>query len=83
MRLRAVDFRETHVLYCTIPNCNYFHILEVIEQIKRGELVHLHLKKLEGKNSIYRVRKGDFRFICEKDNNGLLQVVDIARKEYP
>ncbi|MDP2641930.1 MAG: hypothetical protein Q8P21_01400 [bacterium] len=56
-------------------------ILEVIEQIKRGELAHLNLKKLEGKDNVYRVRKGDFRFICEKDSNRSLHVVGIGRKD--
>ena len=56
-------------------------VLEIMEQIKKGNLANLNIKKLRGKDKIYRVRKMQFRFICEMDNNHSLQVIDVSRKD--
>lgn len=56
-------------------------VLEIIDNIKSGKLAGLNIKKLGGKENMYRVRKMQFRFICAREKDNSLHVVDLSRKD--
>ena len=52
---------------------------EIIDRIRKKDFVRLDLKKLEGKDGFYRVRKGVFRIIFFMKNDRIV-LVAIDRK---
>ncbi|MDD3303235.1 MAG: hypothetical protein PHN31_06790 [Candidatus Gracilibacteria bacterium] len=51
-------------------------LLSIIQKIMFGNFIGLDLKKMEGENSLYRVRKGKIRIIFYKDSNKI-KIIDI------
>ncbi len=39
---------------------------QLISRILRGDFLHLDIKKLQGSDDVYRVRKGNLRIIFQK-----------------
>jgi len=50
----------------------------ILEKIKLGELNGFDIKKLKGKDNIFRIRKGSIRIIFLKDKD--ISVLAIERK---
>lgn len=48
---------------------------KLIEQVLLGDTKKLDLKKLKGRDDVYRVRKGAFRIIFRKDESGDVKII--------
>ena len=51
----------------------------ILKKIKRGDLKSLEVKKLKGREDIYRIRKGDIRIIYRNKNSKIF-LITIERK---
>ena len=52
----------------------------VLKQIRNGQIWDLDIKKLKGLETIYRVRKGNWRIICSLGTNDTIKVLAIERR---
>lgn len=55
-------------------------VKEILELLQRGELRGLNIKKLRGRDDIFRVRKGNVRIIYRTDPGGAKFILAIERK---
>lgn len=55
-------------------------LLEVIRQIRADRLVGLDVKKLQGRDDVYRVRKGPFRIIFRRVPNTENAIIAVERR---
>ena len=53
---------------------------DLFGKIKNKQLANLDLKKLKGRDDIYRVRKGEMRIIYRLDTNGGIIILEIGRR---
>jgi mRNA-degrading endonuclease RelE of RelBE toxin-antitoxin system len=51
----------------------------ILRKIKQGDFTNLEVRKLKGKDDIYRIRKGDIRIIY-KINSGKIWLIAIERR---
>ncbi|MCH7605281.1 type II toxin-antitoxin system RelE/ParE family toxin [Patescibacteria group bacterium] len=56
-------------------------IKELLLKIKKGDLVGLDLKKLQGRKDIFRVRRGDLRIIFQKKSKNITILAIERRSE--
>lgn len=54
-------------------------VKELLEKILKGGTQHLSVKKLKGRNDIFRVRKGNIRIIYRNSDDGI-HVLTIERR---
>lgn len=54
--------------------------LDLLEKIKKREIIGLNIKKLKGYESIFRARKGSIRILYRADAKGDYHLLDIRRK---
>ncbi len=54
---------------------------QTLRQIDSGETIGLDVKKLKGRNDIFRVRKGDVRIIYRTEANGKIFILAIERRK--
>jgi mRNA-degrading endonuclease RelE of RelBE toxin-antitoxin system len=54
-------------------------IKELISKIVSGDYGNLNVKKLEGHNDIFRLKKADIRIIFSK-NNKTIEIISISRR---
>jgi len=47
-------------------------IREILIQLKKNKLGSLDIKKLKGRNDIFRVRKGNIRMVCRIEEGNLV-----------
>jgi len=52
---------------------------KILIQIKRKDFQNLDLKKLKGRNDIFRIRKSNIRIIFRKINNSI-KILSIERR---
>ena len=52
----------------------------ILRQLQAGDVSALRIKKLKGREDIFRVRKGDIRIIYRKDSTGNIFVLTIDRR---
>lgn len=52
---------------------------DLLERIRSGDFRDLDLKKLKGRDDVYRVRKGTFRVIFRKTSSGI-KVLALERR---
>lgn len=52
----------------------------VLREIKQGSFRSLDVRKLKGREDIFRVRKGDIRVIFRRDRNGKCFILTIERR---
>ena len=52
---------------------------EILFQIDAGDFQSLNLKKLKGRNDVFRVRKGNIRIIFRKKDNSI-KILSIERR---
>lgn len=55
-------------------------LTEIIQRIIQGNLIGLDIKKLQGMDHIYRVRKGDMRVIFEQPPSKGAKIIAIERR---
>ena len=55
-------------------------ILQIMKRIQQNDLVGLDLKKLKDRDDAYRVRKGNFRIIFRKMDEGFPIVIAVERR---
>ena len=55
-------------------------IKEIIRRLQKGNLSGLDVKKLKGRDDVFRVRKGDIRIIYRSDSEGATFVLAIEGK---
>jgi mRNA-degrading endonuclease RelE of RelBE toxin-antitoxin system len=55
-------------------------ILQVMRQIKLNYFTGLEIKKLKDREGVYRVRKGDFRIIFYKVDQGMNIIIAVERR---
>ena len=63
-----------------LPSKQRFQLIEVIRLIAMDNLVGLDVKKLQGRNDVFRVRKGMFRIIFHKTANKENTIIAIERR---
>lgn len=56
-------------------------ILDVLEQLSKGNMVGLDLKKLKGYDNYFRARKGKTRIIFHLDVNGKPVIQSIEKRD--
>jgi len=54
-------------------------VREVLERLASNELRGLDVKKLQGRDDIFRVRKGDIRIVFRK-SGGIISILLIQRR---
>ena len=52
----------------------------LLERIRRNETADLDVRKLKGKNNIFRARKGRIRVIFAKQADGVINVLAVERR---
>ena len=52
----------------------------LIKQIVSGNWFGLNVKKLQGKEDLFRVRRGNIRVIFSKDNDGVIMIKKLQYK---
>ncbi len=55
-------------------------VLQILELIKLNEVANLDIKKLQGIEDTYRVRKGSFRIIFQRLDRETIRIVDVERR---
>ena len=55
-------------------------LTEAIRQILADDLQGFDIKKLQARDDVYRVRKGDFRIIFRKISNGENAIIAVERR---
>lgn len=55
-------------------------IKTILKQIKYGKIENLDIKKLKGRDDIYRVRKGRTRILYKINPNGDVSILVIERR---
>ena len=55
-------------------------IEKILHLLKSGTYVGLDIKKLKGREDIFRVRKNDFRIIYRVDHKGSIFILTIERR---
>ena len=55
-------------------------IKEILVKLKNHQLEDLDLKKLKGRDDIFRIRKGQIRIIYRMAQNGSIFILTIERK---
>jgi mRNA interferase RelE/StbE len=56
-------------------------IRQILRQLESGKITGFDLKKLKGRNDIFRVRKGDFRIIYKLGASGKIFILAIERRK--
>ena len=56
-------------------------VKEILRQLEAGQKMNLDIKKLKGRDDIFRVRKGDIRIIYRVDANGKLFILTIEKRK--
>lgn len=54
-------------------------VLELMYRIKSGDLSNLNIKKLEGHDNLFRLKKGYFRIIFSK-NSDEINIVSVDKR---
>lgn len=55
-------------------------IKKILEQILNSNFIGLDIKKLKGRDDIYRIRKGNLRIIYRLDNDRKIYILAIERR---
>lgn len=55
-------------------------VKKILLSMRNGELAGLDLKKLKGRDDIYRVRKGKIRIVYRTGKNGEIFILTIERR---
>lgn len=55
-------------------------ILQIMRRILINDLQGLDVKKLKDREDAFRVRKGDFRIIFRKNDNGVNVIIAVERR---
>lgn len=55
-------------------------IKEILIKLKNGQLNNIDLKKLKGREDIFRIRKGKLRIIYRRDKEGSIYILTIERR---
>lgn len=53
---------------------------EIMKRLAAGKTEHLDIKKLKGRDDIFRIRKGDMRVIYRKDATGKIFILTMERR---
>jgi mRNA-degrading endonuclease RelE of RelBE toxin-antitoxin system len=56
-------------------------IKDMLCQLDSGQTANFNIKKLKGRNDIFRVRKGNIRIIYRLDKNGKIFILTIERRK--
>lgn len=56
------------------------HISELLQLIQAGRFAGLDVRKLKGREDVFRVRKGDFRIIYRVTADGSVFVLALERR---
>ncbi len=54
---------------------------QVLRQIGSGKTTGLDVKKLKGRDDIFRIRRGDIRIIYRTETNGKIFILAIERRK--
>ena len=55
-------------------------ILDLMRRVRIGDLNGLDVRKLKDRSDAFRVRKGDYRVIFRKTENGLHLIIAVERR---
>lgn len=55
-------------------------VKDILKRVYRQQLANLDIKKLKGREDIFRIRKGDIRIIYRKDKEGKIFLLAIERR---
>jgi len=55
-------------------------VIEILNKLSKNDVRGFDVKKLKGRNDIYRIRKGDIRIIYHIQNNGTVFILAIERR---
>jgi len=56
-------------------------IKDILRQFDSGQTANFNVKKLKGRDDIFRVRKGNIRIIYRLDKNGKIFILTIERRK--
>jgi len=56
-------------------------VKEILERLSLGEVDGLDVKKLKGRDDIFRIRKAAIRIIYRTDKNGKIFILSIERRK--
>ena len=68
-------------LLSKIPKKDRDSILKVLSALYLNKANHLDIKKLKGFKNVFRVRVGRYRIIYTKDNEQVLEVLAITKRD--
>ena len=55
-------------------------VKDALEKLRTNETENLDLKKLRGREDVFRIRKGSVRIIYRRDTDGAMFLISIERK---
>ncbi|MFH1780694.1 MAG: type II toxin-antitoxin system RelE/ParE family toxin [Candidatus Nealsonbacteria bacterium] len=55
-------------------------IKEILTQLRNRRIEHLNIKKLKGRDDIFRIRKGNIRIIYRADLKNNILILSISRR---
>lgn len=55
-------------------------VKEILTQLKNRRIGNLNIRKLKGRNDVFRIRKGKIRIIYRTDKKGDIFVLSIERR---
>ena len=58
-------------------------VKEILDKLKNRQFKNLNLKKLKGRNDIFRVRKGKIRIIYRINHTDQISILAIERRNDP
>ncbi len=56
-------------------------VKKILRQLEAGQKMNLDIKKLKGRDDIFRIRKSDIRIIYRTDTDGKLFILTIERRK--
>ena len=56
-------------------------IKDILRQLDSGQTANFNVKKLKGRDDIFRIRKGNIRIIYRLDKNGKIFILTIERRK--
>ena len=69
-------------LFRRIREVDRDRLIAIISEIKSGKIAHLDVRKLKGKITIYRVRKGRFRILFKRrKDTGEFEITDVKYRD--
>lgn len=63
-----------------LPQKDRERIVEIMQRLRKGDVIGLDIKKLKGRGKLFRVRIGKHRIICEQNREYGFVIVKVTNR---